>query len=64
MNMLWKVRRTLLQADDTHDVQLGDVQDNELQCLIREIEESGQSHLKEVFREANESGEGVEEELH
>ena len=42
---------------------LGVIQDNELQHLIREIQKNGQSHLEGVFREADESGEGVGDEL-
>ena len=65
MNFLFhvKAQRTLLQAEDTHDVQLGADQDNELQRLIREIEENGQSQLEGVFQEAEKSEEEVGDEL-
>ena len=63
--LLLKVRRSLLQTEDieAHDVELEAGQDNQLQCLIREIEENGQSELEGIFRKADESGEGVGDQL-
>ena len=58
-----QVRRTLVQLNDSYDMQLSQEQDNELHQFITAIQERGQDELESVFKEADEAGGGVGDEL-
>ena len=50
-----QVQRTLVQLNDSYDMQLSQEQDNELQQFITAIQECGQGELESVFKEADEA---------
>ncbi len=58
-----RMRKTILSYEDLLDVELTGEQDEELQRLVKAIDEHGEEHLETVITEAEQSGEGTGDEL-